>query len=419
MDELNTLIQDLQAAFGDSRTPVLSLYADINPARPENAGLAWVGRIKNALKELPEFREGKRDPSLYEQILALLEQERPSARTLVLFASRDPDGKLVLRRIDLQVELPVVDLAHGRVEARWGEPYLTPLIFAFDEYERAGVVHLSGARWHFYELFLGELREDTEIFANISADEWRELQELADRIENVVAERRARSGGTFDKLSPKEREAAKVSLWMHKLYVRLAHALDKAVDRLGIERLVLMGEAWQVSHFEGYLNRGLRNRIVARVGHPTNFHAPTPQDILERVLPVLEAAERRVGADSGAARSLGGGRGAGRSPTGPGGNSRPALEAGDYHLALPRRLGGGNPGDGPAPLPRAATGGAAGSGLVAGPRFWRQAGVCPWRGRGPLAPRVSRSSRAVALVEAATQIGPGNSPAGSQGEKLG
>ncbi|MFS8865465.1 hypothetical protein NW857_07590, partial [Synechococcus sp. H55.9] len=53
------------------------------------------------------------------------------------------------------------------------------------------------------------------------------------------------------------------------------------------------GEAWQVSHFEGYLNRGLRNRIVARVGHPTNFHAPTPQDILERVLPVLEAAERR------------------------------------------------------------------------------------------------------------------------------
>ncbi|MFT0789055.1 VLRF1 family aeRF1-type release factor [Synechococcus sp. H55.10] len=293
MDELNTLIRDLQAAFGDSSTPVLSLYADINPARPENARLAWVGRIKNAIKELPEFREGKRDPSLYEQILALLEQERPSARTLVLFASRNADGKLVLRRIDLQVELPVVDLAHGRVEARWGEPYLTPLIFAFDEYERAGVLHLSGARWHFYELFLGELREDTEVFANISADEWRELQELAGRIENVVAERRARSGGTFDKLSPKEREAAKVSLWMHKLYQRLAQALDKAVDRLGIERLVLMGEAWQVSHFEGYLNRGLRNRIVARVGHPTNFHAPTPQDILERVLPVLEAAERR------------------------------------------------------------------------------------------------------------------------------
>jgi hypothetical protein len=293
MDELNTLIQDLQAAFGDSSKPVLSIYADTSPARPENAGRAWVGRIKNTLKELLEREESKPDNSLCEQVLALVEQERPSARTLVLFASRNPAGKPVLRRIDLQVELPVVDLAHGRVEARWGEPYLTPLFFAFDEYERGGVLHLSGSRWRFYELFLGELREDTEIFANISAEEWQELQELAGRIENAVAERRARSGGTFDKLSPKEREAAKVSLWMHKLYLRLASALDKAVDRLGIERLVLMGEAWQVSHFEGYLNRGLRNRIVARVGHPANLHTPTPQDILDRVVPVLEAAERR------------------------------------------------------------------------------------------------------------------------------
>jgi hypothetical protein len=234
MDELNTLIQDLQAAFGDSSKPVLSIYADTNPARPENAGRAWVGRIKNTLKELLEREESKPDNSLCEQVLALVEQERPSARTLVLFASRNPAGKPVLRRIDLQVELPVVDLAHGRVEARWGEPYLTPLFFAFDEYERGGVLHLSGSRWRFYELFLGELREDTEIFANISAEEWQELQELAGRIENAVAERRARSGGTFDKLSPKEREAAKVSLWMHKLYLRLASALDKAVDRLAL-----------------------------------------------------------------------------------------------------------------------------------------------------------------------------------------
>jgi hypothetical protein len=138
MDELNTLIQDLQAAFSDSSTPVLSLYADINPARPENAGRAWVRRIKNTLKELLESGESKPDNSLCEQVLALLEQERPSARTLVLFASRNPAGKPVLHRIDLQVELPVVDLAHGRVEARWGEPYLTPLFFAFDEYERGG-----------------------------------------------------------------------------------------------------------------------------------------------------------------------------------------------------------------------------------------------------------------------------------------
>lgn len=296
MTELDSLTQDLQSAFGGAGAPVLSIYADINPARPENAGRAWAKRIKNALKDLPEIRDahGKRDTPLYDEVLALIDEERPAARTLALFATRGLRGRLVVRRIDLQLDLPVVDLAQGRVEARWGEPYLTPIFFAADEYERGGVLHLEGAKWRFYELFLGELREDTAVFADISADEWRELKDLAERIENAAALRRAHTGGSFDKLSPKEREAAKVSTWMHKLYTRLAQALDKTVDRLGVERLVLMGEPWQVSHFEGYLSRGLRNRVVARVPQPGNASNPTPADLLERVTPALEAAERQA-----------------------------------------------------------------------------------------------------------------------------
>ena len=55
------------------------------------------------------------------------------------------------------MELPVVDLAHGRVECRWGEPYVTPLLYALDEYERAGVLYLDQMSWRFYEIFLGEI----------------------------------------------------------------------------------------------------------------------------------------------------------------------------------------------------------------------------------------------------------------------
>ena len=296
MTDLETLINDLQPTFGDAGAPVLSIYADVNPARPENAGRAWAKRVKNALKELPEIRDkqGKRDTPLYDEVLALIDEERPAARTLALFATRGLHGRLTVRRIDLQVDLPVVDLAHGRVEARWGEPYLTPVVFAADEYERAAVLHLEGARWQFYELFLGQLREDRETFAEVSADEWRELKDLVDRIEHAAAERRAHTGGSFDKLSPKEREAAKVSTWMHKFYTRLASALERAATRLGVERLVLMGEPWQVSHFEGYLGRGLRNRVVARVAQPANAAQPSARDILERVMPALEAAERQA-----------------------------------------------------------------------------------------------------------------------------
>ncbi|MCX8115682.1 MAG: hypothetical protein N3D71_11525, partial [Burkholderiaceae bacterium] len=129
---IERLIEDIRSLYGDSESPVLSVYADVDPAKPENARDAWVTRVKNAIRDLPEIRdrEGKRDTPLYDAVMALLDEQRPAARTLAVFAARGRQGRLEVRRVDLQVELPVVDLAHGRVEARWGEPYLTPLLYA-------------------------------------------------------------------------------------------------------------------------------------------------------------------------------------------------------------------------------------------------------------------------------------------------
>ncbi|MCS6839294.1 MAG: VLRF1 family aeRF1-type release factor [Roseiflexus sp.] len=289
-------IRSLREHFAQTQTPVLSIYCDINPAKPENAGKAWLKRVKNTLKDLPEIRnrDGKRDTPLYDAVLDLLEAERPEARTLALFAVRDADGDLHTERLDLRVELPVVDLARGRVDIRYGTPYLTPLFFAVDEYERAGVLHLEGAKWRFYEVFLGEIREDEQIFAEVRPDEWREVRDLAQRITDVFHLRSTISVGRYDRLNPEERAAAKVGAWMHAFYGRLSQLLDKALHRLDIERLVLMGEQWQVSHFESYLSRGARSRIVARIAQPKNASALTPKDLEIHVLPALEEAERRA-----------------------------------------------------------------------------------------------------------------------------
>jgi hypothetical protein len=276
-------------AFADLTGPVLSLYVDVNPAKPENAGRAWLKRAKNALKELPDQdREGKRDLPLRERVLELLEQERPAAKTLALFAARDEHGKLLSERLDLQVELPVVDLAHGRVEARWGAPYLTPLFFALNESWRVGILHLEGAHWRLYTYFLGELNEE-RIFEEIGPGEWSRLNEAATCLAEGMP---ARLGGTLDKLAPSERLASKMEAWTHRLYQRLAHLLEQAAVRLGFERLILMGEQVQVSHFQGYLSRAWRERLIARLPHPAQ---PGPKGILERVEPVLE--EARVDAE--------------------------------------------------------------------------------------------------------------------------
>ena len=107
--------------------PLLSLYADVNPANPDNAGRAWLVRVKNTLRSL------SLPPDLPEKVIEALEFERPEARTCALFAGKD-----LLRMYTLRVDLPVVDLAHGRVDARWGEPYVFPLVYMIDEYERYG-----------------------------------------------------------------------------------------------------------------------------------------------------------------------------------------------------------------------------------------------------------------------------------------
>jgi hypothetical protein len=288
---IEKLIEDVRSLYGDSEGPVLSVYADVDPAKPENACNAWVTRVKNAIRDLPEIRdrEGKRDAPLYDAVMGLLDEARPAARTLALFAARGKQGRLDVRRVELQVELPVVDLAHGRVEAQWGEPYLTPLLYAADEYPRVGIVLLEGARWRFYRVFLDEIEEDAAAFAEISAPDWAAIEEAARRIENI-SEARLKAGGKLDKLSPKDRAAAKVSAWLHKLYLRLARLLQRAAA--GSERLVLVGMPWQVSHFEGYLERGLRARVVARLPLPGDAARTTPRKLFDFVLPALQQAER-------------------------------------------------------------------------------------------------------------------------------
>jgi hypothetical protein len=275
---------------------VLTIYADVNPAKPENAAKSWLKRVKNALRELPEIRDrqGKRDQPLYDRVLELLETERPQARTLAVFAHRDERGELHAERLDLQVELPVVDLARGRVEARYGQPYFTPLWFAIDEYERAAILVLEATgRWRLFEAFLGEIREDEEALAGVAEGDWKALEQASHKISAEFTARSGKPGGRYDKLSPKERAAAHVGAWMHRFYGTLSRLLDQATDRLAIERLVLVGEHWQVSHFETYLSRRLRQRLVSRLPLLPEARREPVSHLWQRVEPLLAEVERQ------------------------------------------------------------------------------------------------------------------------------
>ena len=125
-------IQFIKENIAPRSAPILSMYLNVNPAEPTNANRAWLVRVKDSLKGLDVPREVR------EKVMRELEVTRPAASTYTVFAADD-----LMQVYSLQVDLPVVDVAHGRIEARWGEPYVFPPVYAIDEYARHGVVPLT------------------------------------------------------------------------------------------------------------------------------------------------------------------------------------------------------------------------------------------------------------------------------------
>ncbi|PRX37220.1 hypothetical protein SAMN05216257_101239 [Meinhardsimonia xiamenensis] len=272
-------------------TPVLSVYADIDPSNPDNRGGAWRVRVKNALKDIPEIHERtEHRPSLYDEVVALIDEERPEAKTMALFARQNHLGKTFLERIDLKVAVPVVDLVGGRVDARWGEPWIAPLLYALDEYQRAAALHIHGTEWHLYEFFLGEFEEIDGVFAEVDEQDWKELREAADFIRSG----RLRAEVTPDLSgSTKDRWAAKSRHWRRKLYQRLVRLVEKALEARGIERLVILGDHAEAAMVASLFTGRYHDMIAAILPNPSDGNDIDPRKLHDLVLPALEAAERR------------------------------------------------------------------------------------------------------------------------------
>jgi len=247
--------------------PLLSLYADVNPANPANAGRAWLVRVKNTLKSLLLPRD------LPEKVIEALEFERPEARAFALFAGKD-----LLQMYMLRVDLPVVDLAHGRVDARWGEPYVFPLVYMIDEYERYGVVSVDREKWRFYDVFLGDIEERADAFLGLHSDHSRKLEKRpAVRLLQGAVLRGGAAGDRFER---------HVEALAHRFYKRAAHTLEKLVETAHTDWLILMGPDEDTHHFEQCLPRALRTRTAGLVPPPPNPQA-SAGEILNTVLPFI------------------------------------------------------------------------------------------------------------------------------------
>ncbi len=263
--------------------PVLSLYVLTNPADPEVSQHTfdfkqkpYVIRAKDTMKALGVPAQ------IQKRVLDRLEHDAPQAATRALFAGED-----FLEVFDLGAPLPVVDLASGLVEARYGEPYVAPLLFALDEYERYGVVYLDRERWRLFEVFMNQIEEVEDAFRAVAPEEWRRMSESRTSApRNLGGYAAAARGGTA-----KDRFDRRLLAWTHRFYHDRAGELARFLAERGIARLILMGPEEDTRYFESFLPKGFPAEVVARLpspGHPR----VSPGEVLVRVRPAIEAIER-------------------------------------------------------------------------------------------------------------------------------
>jgi peptide subunit release factor 1 (eRF1) len=281
-------VRRIKESLKDLKTPALSLYLDINPAKPDNAGRAYALRAKDAMKALavPE--------ALAEKVLELLQHEVIQAKTLALFADQER-----LELFPLQVELPLVRavktafvdektsrLLTDGVLAHYGEPFLLPLVYALDEYERYGVVYVDQERWRVFEVFLGEIAEVKDAFLALDTEAWR-------RLSLDAPGRRFNLGGIARGGAGQDLFAKRLAAWEERFYKALAHELVRHVEERGFTRLLLMGPEEHTKLFLGYLPKRLKEKVVAEL--PSLPHpGASPGEVLKRLEPVLEEVERQA-----------------------------------------------------------------------------------------------------------------------------
>lgn len=249
-------IQAIREQLAPDAAPVLSLYLNVNPAEPGNRQKASVLRARTALEGL-DIPDGLR-----REILRRLDQEHviPEGRTLVLFSGEDP--KKLFRLEYLHEELPLLNLdASDGALARWGTPFVAPILFAADQTERYAVIYASQGLVRCFEAFMGDIREAWSSFRDTDTEDWTRVTEARHQPGqgNPVTARGGRDVDTF---------ADRMATMTGRFYKGVVDQfLEDDLSR-DAGRLILLGTPDALKAFEDALPQQWQDRIVARLSGP-------------------------------------------------------------------------------------------------------------------------------------------------------
>lgn len=259
-------IRKLERRVDELEQPVLSLYAQV--ARSDAHTTRVRATETMTALEVPE--------DLQRRVISTLDVSTNRAPTVALFADRD-----AVEVMTVPMELPVIDPQTGHVEARYGEPYLTPLLLALDEQERYAAILVDRDRARTFEVFLGEIEEVDWATREPSGIEAEGLQLPKQAFPDYIP---SRDDAAKDRATDRTRE------WMRRFYDEVAGNLSRMIVDRGIDRLLLLGPEREVAMFENLLPTAVSERVAAKTTSLPDPEA-SPPAVLEKLRPTLRRLE--------------------------------------------------------------------------------------------------------------------------------
>ncbi|MDN5569956.1 MAG: VLRF1 family aeRF1-type release factor, partial [Propionibacteriaceae bacterium] len=238
-------------------SPVVSLYLDTDPRKPENASdnPAWLVELRNGLREVGEAieAEGDRDTTLAwreasEQIEEEVRELTPAqrGRSLAIFRNLDDSYH---HRVASQLSL-------GASRAVWNErPYIAPLVELVDRGRAIAIVLLDNDEMSVLRWWDGRIVDGTETGVESDLDAWR-------------SGRGGSEGGHLPRLRTHEQQVdARADEHSQRFLADAAAQFVRALPDLDVDSIV-------IAHAPGSL---------------TAFVEALPQDVQEKVATTIDA----------------------------------------------------------------------------------------------------------------------------------
>ena len=242
---------------------VLSVALNTDQTDAVNVNRGFEVEFRNRLRSVSQSLDPEQRNELNEDarpVSEFLEQYREPNRGLIIFSDRSEDFFWVMSfRTNI------------RNDVRWEErPYLRPLIELLDEHERYGVVLTDRQQARLFTIFLGDIEEYAEVFAQSD-------------VEHI-------SGPGQERAWSQKNIQRKADEHTHAHLKNVAEAMSRLARVHEFDRLILAGTPEVTSELMGLLPKRLRTSVVRE----TSLQINAPEtEILEETLRIEQDVERQ------------------------------------------------------------------------------------------------------------------------------